>query len=550
MLRSLVSATLAALVLAPLPARAQHEAPAAHQHAAGAGHEQLGTVDFATSCSAAAKPVFNRAVALLHSFEFGDAIKGFSATLAADPSCAMAEWGIALSRWGNPFNVALRAPGPLKEGQAAVDRARALKPATPREQGYVDAVAALFTSTDTLDQRTRIVAYRDAMAAVAAANPADVEAQIFYALSIAASHTPSDKTYANLLKAAAILEGLIEKYPDHPGLAHYIIHSYDVPALADHALVAARRYATIAPSAPHALHMPSHTFTRVGSWQESIDTNIASANAARAVGATAEELHAMDYQAYAALQTGQDAIARELVAALPAIKARFDADAVTGAAPGSAGLFAMASIPARYALERGDWKAAAALTPEPTRFLYPEAQTWFAKALGAAHGGDAAATRAAIAELVRIRDELTAKKEAYWAEQADIQRRAASAWLALAEGRTADALTEMVAAAQAEDGTDKAAVTPGPLAPARELVGEMLLQMKEPAGALKEFEATLEHEPNRFRALSGAARSAQLAGDRQKARSYYATLLKICERADTPGRPDLVEARRVVSATP
>ena len=548
MLRSLVSATLAALVLAPLPARAQHEAPAAHQHAAGAGHEQLGTVDFATSCSAAAKPVFNRAVALLHSFEFGDAIKGFSATLAADPSCAMAEWGIALSRWGNPFNVALRAPGPLKDGQAAVDRARALKPATPREQGYVDAVAALFTSADTLDQRTRIVAYRDAMAAVAAANPADVEAQIFYALSIAASHTPSDKTYANLLKAAAILEGLIEKYPDHPGLAHYIIHSYDVPALADHALVAARRYATIAPSAPHALHMPSHTFTRVGSWQESIDTNIASANAARAVGATAEELHAMDYQAYAALQTGQDAIARELVAALPAIKARFDADAVTGAAPGSAGLFAMASIPARYALERGDWKAAAALTPEPTRFLYPEAQTWFAKALGAAHGGDAAATRAAIAELVRIRDELTAKKEAYWAGQADIQRRAATAWLALAEGRTADALTEMAAAAQAEDGTDKAAVTPGPLAPARELVGEMLLQAGKTEEALQAFEATLAKEPNRFRALSGAIRAATLAGRTDTARRHAQTLLAICVKADTPSRPELAAAKTLAAS--
>ena len=245
-------------------------------------HEQLGTVDFATSCSAAARPEFNRAIALLHSFEFGDAIKGFTATLAADPSCAMAEWGIALSRWGNPFNVAQRAPGPLKEGLAAAVRGKALKPATPREQAYLDAVAALFTSADTIDQRTRVVAYRDAMAAVAAANPADVEAQIFYALSIAASHTPSDKTYANLLKAAAILEGLIEKYPQHPGLAHYIIHSYDVPALADRALVAARRYATIAPSAPHALHMPSHTFTRVGSWQESIDTNIASANSARA----------------------------------------------------------------------------------------------------------------------------------------------------------------------------------------------------------------------------------------------------------------------------
>ncbi len=332
MLRTLACVALASIVLAPLPAAGQQQ-PAPHQHAPGA-HEQLGTVDFATSCSAAARPEFNRAIALLHSFEFGDAIKGFTATLAADPSCAMAEWGIALSRWGNPFNVAQRAPGPLKEGLAAAVRGKALKPATPREQAYLDAVAALFTSADTIDQRTRVVAYRDAMATVAAANPADVEAQIFYALSIAASHTPSDKTYANLLKAAGILEGLIEKYPQHPGLAHYIIHSYDVPALADRALVAARRYATIAPSAPHALHMPSHTFTRVGSWQESIDTNIASANSARALGATAEELHAMDYQAYAALQTGQDAVARELVAALPGIKARFDPDAIGGAAPG------------------------------------------------------------------------------------------------------------------------------------------------------------------------------------------------------------------------
>ncbi len=547
MLRSLVSATLAALVLAPLPARAQHEAPAAHQHAAGAGHEQLGTVDFATSCSAAAKPVFNRAVALLHSFEFGDAIKGFSATLAADPSCAMAEWGIALSRWGNPFNVALRAPGPLKEGQAAVDRARALKPATPREQGYVDAVAALFTSTDTLDQRTRIVAYRDAMAAVAAANPADVEAQIFYALSIAASHTPSDKTYANLLKAAAILEGLIAKYPQHPGLAHYIIHSYDVPALADRALVAARRYASIAPSAPHALHMPSHTFTRVGSWQESIDTNIASANAARALGATAEELHAMDYQAYAALQSGQDALARDLVAALPAIKARFDPQAIGGAAPGSSGSFAMASMPARYALERGDWKAAAALTPQPDAFLFPEAQTWFAKALGSARSGDAAATQAAIVELTRIRDALTAKKETYWAEQAEIQRRSATAWLALVQGRASEALAEMTAAAQLEDGTEKAAVTPGPLAPARELVGEMLLQMNKPAEALQAFEATLAKEPNRFRALSGAIRAATLAGRTDTARAHAQTLLTVCAKADPEARPELTNAKALVS---
>ena len=312
MLRTFASVAFASIVLVPLPASAQHQHPATHQHAAGAGHEQLGTVDFATSCTAAARPDFNRAVALLHSFEFGDAIKGFTAALGKDPSCAMAEWGIAMSRWGNPFSPSQRAPGPLKEGAAAVARGKALAPKTPREQAYLDAVATLFADVDTVDQRTRIVAYRDAMATVAASNTADVEAQVFYALSIAGSHTPSDKTYANLLKAAGILEGLIEKYPQHPGLAHYIIHSYDVPALADRALVAARRYATIAPSAPHALHMPSHTFTRVGSWQESIDTNVASATSARTLGSVGEELHAMDYQAYAALQTGQDAAARAL----------------------------------------------------------------------------------------------------------------------------------------------------------------------------------------------------------------------------------------------
>ena len=436
----------------------------------------------------------------------------------------------------------------MKEGQAAVDRAKALKPPTPREQAYLDAVATLFASADTVDQRTRIVTYRDAMAAVAAANPADVEAQVFYALSIAGSHTPSDKSYANLLKAAGILEGLIATYPQHPGLAHYIIHSYDVPALADRALVAARRYATIAPSAPHALHMPSHTFTRVGSWQESIDTNVASAKSAKALGSVAEELHALDYQAYAALQTGQDATARALLAELPAIKARFDPEAIGGAAPGSAGLFALASMPARYALERGDWKAAAALTPEPSRFLYPEAQTWFAKALGAARSGDAATTKAAIAELTRIRDELTAKKEAYWAEQAEIQRRSATAWLALVEGRSSEALLEMMAAADLEDKTEKAAVTPGPLAPARELVGEMLLQMDKPAAALEAYEATLKKEPNRFRALSGAVRAATLAGQTDKARHHAQTLLKVCAKADAPARPELAEAKKLAKS--
>ena len=294
--------------------------------------------------------------------------------------------------------------------------------------------------------------------------------------------------------------------------------------------------------------MPSHTFTRVGLWKESIEANRRSAEAAHKENATSEELHAMDYQAYAALQTGQDTVARELLAALPGIKARFDPDAIGGAAPGSAGLFALASIPARYALERGDWKAAAALAPEPNRFLYPEAQTWYAKALGAARSGDAATTRAAIAELTRIRDELTTKKETYWAEQAEIQRRASTAWLALVEGRHSEALAEMLAAADLEDKTEKAAVTPGPLAPARELVGEMLLQMDKPAAALEAFEATLKKEPNRFRALSGAVRAATRAGQADRAREHAQTLLKVCAKADAAARPELAEAKKLASS--
>ena len=387
------------------------------------------------------------------------------------------------------------------------------------------------------------------MATVAAANTADVEAQVFYALSIAGSHTPSDKTYANLLKAAGILEGLIEKYPQHPGLAHYIIHSYDVPALADRALVAARRYATIAPSAPHALHMPSHTFTRVGSWQESIDTNIASAN----VGQDARLGRPRSCTRWTTRPTPRCRPGRMRRRARSSTRCRASRRASTptrSAAPRRAtpACSRWPAIPARYALERGDWKAAAALAPEPSRFLYPEAQTWYAKALGAARGGDAATTKAAIVELTRIRDELTTKKEAYWAEQAEIQRRSATAWLALVEGRSAEALAEMMAAADLEDKTEKAAVTPGPLAPARELVGEMLLQMDKPAAALEAFEATLKKEPNRFRALSGAVRAATRAGQADRARAHAQTLLKVCAKADAAARPELAEAKKLVSS--
>ena len=307
--------SFALIVTLPRPAGDQ-----GHFHPANSG-DRLGTVHFATSCVAQAQPHFDRAVLLLHSFEFGPAMGAFDEALKVDPACAMAQWGIALSRWSNPFAVGTRAPRQLQQGLSAVERARAIGARTERERAYIDAVAQLYVDAGR-PQQARLEAYRDAMEALSRRHPEDIEAAIFFALSLTASEDLDDKTYASRLRAVGILAPLFEKYPDHPGLAHYLIHSYDVPALAPKALAAATRYAEIAPSAPHALHMPSHTFTRVGLWQRSIDTNIASATAARKQHATAEELHATDYQMYAYLQTAQDAAARRLLDALPGIASR------------------------------------------------------------------------------------------------------------------------------------------------------------------------------------------------------------------------------------
>jgi hypothetical protein len=509
-----------------------------------ASPENLGSVKFSTSCSSAAQPQFNRAVALMHSFQFARAIEAFHGILASDPSCAIAYWGIALSNWGNPFAAGLKPQAQLEQGLKAVEQARATGAKTERERAYIEAVAHLFTDTTNNDQRSRILAYESATAAVSAAYPEDIEAAIFHALALAASAEPADKTYAKQLQAGAVLENLFVQYPDHPGLAHYIIHTYDVPPLAARAVGAARRYHEIAPSAPHALHMPSHTFTRVGYWQDSIDTNIAAAAAARSEGQTAEELHASDYMVYAYLQTAQDRAAQRLLESSVQIFSRFDPKVlVSGAASPSAAYFARAAIPARYCLERRAWADAAKLDPLSSAFPYTDAITYFARGLGAAHLKDGATARSAIGSLEQLRDKLTNMKESYWANQVEIQRREVSAWLAFAEGDLEGALTGMRAAAELEDGTEKSAVTPGPLTPARELLGELLLEVKRPSEALKEFEATLTKEPNRFQSLYGAAVSAKLAGDRQTAQKYFRQLLKVAERADKPGRQELAEAR-------
>jgi len=504
--------------------------------------KKLGTVHFATSCSPAAQPIFNRAVALLHSFEFGSAIESFNSTLKADPNCGMAYWGLALSAWSNPFAPGIRTAKQIATGVDAVQHAKAATKMSRREKMYVGALAYLYEDADAIDQHTRQTVYRDVMRALTMEYPDDIEASIFYALALAQSADPADKTYASQLAAGQLLEKLALKYPNHPGIAHYIIHAYDFPPLASHALHAAGTYSMIAPSAPHALHMPSHTFTRVGYWQESIDANRKSKAAAATAHQGAEELHAGDYMMYAYLQTGQDRAARELLANIPSMVARFDPTKPAGAAPPSAGYFAMAAMPARYALERGAWSDAAHLTVNKTQFAFADAITHFARAIGAARTGDTVTARSAITELERLRDAL-APTEKYWAEQTEIQIRGASAWLAFAEGRKDQALSTMREAVAREDATEKSALTPGPIAPARELLGEMLLELNQPGEALKDFEKTLTIEPRRFRSVAGAAKAAMAAGDSATAKKYYARLIEIAARGDKPGRAELITAR-------
>jgi len=512
-----------------------------HQHGNG---EKLGRVHFATSCNEPAQSDFNRAVALLHSFQFSRAIEGFNAVLREDPTCAIAYWGIALSDWSNPFAPGQKAKGQLQLGQQSAERGRELGARTDRERAYLAAVGKLYGDFESTLQQVRLLAYRDAMGNVAAKYPEDHEAEIFYALALAAAADPGDNTYADQLKAGAILEKLFAEEPTHPGLAHYIIHAYDVPALADRALVAAQRYAEIAPDAPHALHMPSHTFTRLGYWQESIDSNVAAAAAARRQGQTAEELHASDYETYGYLQTGQDEAAARIVTALPEVASRFDPKALLiGAGPPSAGYFALAAIPARYALERRDWQQAERLVLSETPFPYTDAMTWFARGLGAARLGHAVAANEAAIALGQIQERLSKANERYWALQVEIQATAVSAWSALAAGKNEKALRQMEFAANMEDGTEISAVTPGPLSPARELLGEMLLEMNNPAKALVQFEASLKKEPRRFRSLYGAARAAQLSGSSDLSQKYFGELLTVCAHSDKPGRPELKEAR-------
>ena len=523
MLRSSLAAAFSAVLAAGIAQSA------AAQEAA---EQRLGAVHFETSCNDAAQRRFDRGMRYQHSFWYRASKEIFEDTLKADPDCAIAYWGIALSLLWNPH-----ATPPVKnlaEGAAALEKAKSIGAKTERERDYLAALGAMYADYDKVDHRTRLLAYAKAMEALAARYPNDDEAQIHYALALNTSASPADKTYANQLKGAAILEVIAKRQPLHPGVAHYLIHLYDYPPIADKGIEAARRYAKIAPDAPHALHMPSHIFTRVGYWQESIDSNMASGRSAKAAGDFHEQLHAMDYLVYAYLQLGQDKKAGDVVEAMNAVTG-FTETAI-------AGPYARAASPARYAVERGDWKAAAALEVRPSPLPQVQAMTYFARAVGAARSGDPAAAKADIAKLGELQDKLVQAKDAYWAVQVDIQRQIATAWVLYAEGKRDEALSAMSAAADAEDKTEKHPVTPGVPKPAREFYAGMLLESGMPKEALVAFEATLKTEPNRLDAYVGAAKAAEKAGDPAKAREYYEKVVTVGSDADKT-RADVNDAR-------
>ncbi|SFN65924.1 hypothetical protein SAMN05216573_1184 [Bradyrhizobium sp. Rc3b] len=494
--------------------------------------DQLGTVHFETSCKPEAQKHFDRGMLYQHSFWYRASQHAFGDALKADPECGIAYWGMALSLLWNPH-----VPTPTKnlaEGAEAIAKGKLIGAKTQRERDYLDALSAMYADYNKVDHRTRMLAYSKAMEQLAQRYQNDDEAQIYYALALNTSASPADKTYTNQLKGAAILEPIAIRQPQHPGVAHYLIHLYDYPPIAEKGLEAARRYAKVAPAAAHAQHMPSHIFTRVGYWRESIASNIESSRVARADKEGHDQLHAMDYLVYAYLRLGQDEKAAAVVDEMKGVTG-FTETFI-------AGPYALAASPARYAVERGDWKAAAALEVRPSLLPHVQAVTYFVRALGAARAGEPEAAKAHIAKLAELRDKLRAAKDTYWAEQVEIERQVATAWQLFAEDNRDAALNAMSAAAAAEDKTEKHPVTPGVPKPARELYGEMLLESGKANEALGAFEATLRKEPNRLGAYVGAAKAAEKSGESNKAQQYYKKVIAIADAADST-RTEVAEAR-------
>jgi Tfp pilus assembly protein PilF len=488
---------------------------------------QLGKVAFPTSCAGAVQAQFERGVAMLHSYWFTEARKTFDAVLEQDPGCAMAYWGLAVTYLGN----SLAFPPPAKDAAAAVealDRARHVGASTPRERDWIDAIATYYRDWETAPLGARLAAYSAAMARLTQRYPDDFEAWAYYALTLQAAAPPDDKTYASQLKSAEILERLFKQNPRHPGVAHYLIHAYDYPPLAARGIAIAGEYARIAPAAPHARHMPSHIYSMVGLWEESILSNRA------ALEVQPDYHHATDFIVYAHLQLAQDAKAKTLVDVVAALPPR--------EYPLLANSTAAAVIPARYPLERGDWAAAAALPIVATGRPMADSLVRFSRGLGMARSGDLAGARAEIRALHELGATLEKTRQPYWAERTREQILAVSAWIAYAEGAREKAVKDMRAAADGEDASVKHVAMENRLYPLRELLAELLLQAGQPAAALREFESALKENPNRYRGLYGAGRAAEAVGERGKAAAYYDKLVVLTSKADT-ARPEIAHAR-------
>jgi hypothetical protein len=513
-----------------------------HQHAVAG----LGTVDFPTSCNPTAQELISRGAALLHSFGYEEARLAFNDAVKADPTCAMAHWGVART-WYHPI-WAPPSPDELQAGAAALDRALAIDAKTGRERDYINALAVFYKDWRNVDHAARAKNYEQALGAVCARNPSDDEAAIFHALQLVAVGylDPTDKSYTWQKKGSEILNQLLVRHQNHPGVAHYIIHSVDYPSLAELGLQAARAYARIAPDSPHALHMPSHIFTRLGLWDDSIASNIASVKSAVAQaqrlhggGGSFDQLHAMDYLIYAYLQEAKDTSARKVLAEIQDMT-RLDENQFAAA-------YAFAASPARFALERHDWRAAAALKIEPAwfpwnKFRNVEALVHYARAIGAARAGDVVVARRSADEMAAIRKAMPPTRDYDWGGSIGAQWEAATALIAWAEGKKDEGVRLLRMAADHEDAVDKHPVTPGALLPVREMLADLLLETGRPAESLKEYEAALKTAPGRFNATAGAAKAADKAGDEIKARAYAMQLREIANNAET-SRPELEWAR-------
>jgi hypothetical protein len=478
--------------------------------------EKLGTVSFPTSCAPRVAHDFERSVALLHSFAYSAAEQSFRKVAVADPTCAMARWGIAMSYYHQLWSP----PGPkdLHDAQIEIDEANRLKGGSLREQRFIAAAAAYYKDSDKVAPQLRAKAYAEAMGELARSNPRDTEVQVFYALSLIATAPPEDGTHANQKRAAALLEPVYRNQPDHPGAAHYLIHAYDSAELAPRGLAAARAYSKIAPSAPHALHMPSHIFTRLGLWDDSIASNLAARAAAHDQGDQGEELHAMDYLTYAYLQRGRVSDAERVVAALRGMGAL--------AAPGSdfkVG-YAATAMPVRLAMERHAWSDAVELQPIPGSAPHVAAIVFWARAVAEARAGHPQAADSDIAKIEACREQLQAAGNAYWAAQVDVLHKEAKAWQLAAAGNAAASAQLLRQAADQEDAVEKLPVTPGPIVPAREQLGELLLEQSHATEALLEFQAALAAAPGRRGALIGGAKAADLAGDTRTAAQMRSNL--------------------------